>query len=217
MTLISQADVQFVAPCLIRNEVAKRHLFVVLSTMKIRLAAICFGLFVPLVVSGETHCVEGEIDYFSCPVSTQGKVMSICGNIGEADDISINSWVQYRFGRIGRVELAYPPEKNGSPEKFEGQDFVRFGDKLLLFINGKTLYEIGVSPEEEWYDGKETVFKKRSAGITVFLSRTRYLSINCNKVDLEQYLGRLGYLTRRLREHNGPIDLKGRFFDMSYK
>lgn len=184
--------------------------------MKTSLAAFWFGLTVPLVASAQTHCAKGEIDYFSCPVSTHGKVMSVCGNIGEADDISASSWVQYRFGRIGRVELAYPAEKHGSPKKFEGNDFVRFDDKLLLFVNGKTLYEIGVSPEQEWHDGEETVHTMQSAGVTVFRDKKRHFSFECGSVDIEKFHSRFGNLVRRLREHNGNTDFKARFFEMSF-
>jgi len=181
--------------------------------MRTTLAAILCVLSIPLFAHAQTHCRKGEVDFFSCPVSEKKKVMSICGNIRETDEISKDSWVQYRYGRIGRVELIYPTEKDGSPTKFEGNDFVKFSDKLLFFINGKILYEIGVFPEEEWDDGKERIVKKRTAGVTVFLNKTQYVNIECQKVDLDKYLQRLSYLIRRLREHNGNTDFKGHFFN----
>ena len=50
----------------------------------------------------------------------------MCGNItnGEIND---GSWLQYRFGKAGSIELTYPKEKTGSFSKFEGYYFNRYG------------------------------------------------------------------------------------------
>lgn len=50
-----------------------------------------------------TLCQPHEEVYFSCPVN--GKLLSVCASGNISPD---NGYVQYRFGRIGKIELEYP-------------------------------------------------------------------------------------------------------------
>ncbi|WP_133300348.1 hypothetical protein [Paraburkholderia lacunae] len=69
-------------------------------------------LFGTKVASAEaTLCQSHEEVYFSCP--TDGKVLSVCASGNISPD---NGYVQYRFGRVGRIELEYP-EKPYPPRK----------------------------------------------------------------------------------------------------
>ena len=65
----------------------------------------------------KTHCAESEKIYFSCNLVPSQKVVSLCGGSSERDRIS---WLQYRYGKIGKSEMVYPLNKNGSLEKFSG-------------------------------------------------------------------------------------------------
>jgi hypothetical protein len=58
-----------------------------------------------------TLCQPHEEVYFSCQIG--GKVMSVCASGNISPD---NGYVQYRFGRIGNIELEYP-EKPYPPKK----------------------------------------------------------------------------------------------------
>lgn len=58
-----------------------------------------------------TLCQPHEEVYFSCPID--GKVLSVCASGNISPD---NGYVQYRFGRIGSIELEYP-EKPYPPRK----------------------------------------------------------------------------------------------------
>ncbi|MFM0226318.1 hypothetical protein [Paraburkholderia dipogonis] len=69
-------------------------------------------LFAPKVVAADaTLCQSHEEVYFSCP--TRGKMLSVCASGNISPD---NGYVQYRFGRVDHIELAYP-EKPYPPRK----------------------------------------------------------------------------------------------------
>ncbi len=51
------------------------------------------------------HCAAGEQALFSCVVQ-DGKTLSLCGSAPGPD-----GWLQYRFGQLGEVELAWPEDR----------------------------------------------------------------------------------------------------------
>jgi hypothetical protein len=61
-----------------------------------------------------TLCTPNEGTYFSC-VLPKGKIVSLCGSPGLDAG---SGWVEYRFGRPGAVELAYPPTHDGARARF---------------------------------------------------------------------------------------------------
>lgn len=54
-------------------------------------------------------CAKDEVTYFSCP-SSNGRSINLCGKPAPT--------LQYRFGRPGRVELAYPAQAQDSVNAF---------------------------------------------------------------------------------------------------
>jgi len=71
-----------------------------------------------------THCELGETDYFSCRIKGTNKVASLCGSaIFEADsgERSRNAWLEYRFGRLSRIEFRFPSTRTASLESFVGE------------------------------------------------------------------------------------------------
>ncbi|MGF6916696.1 hypothetical protein [Paraburkholderia sp. 40] len=84
-----------------------------------------------------TLCYPHEEVYFSCP--TNGKIMSVCaaGNISPD-----NGYVQYRFGKIGHVEIEFP-EKPYPPEKWFSISDIQSGNLSfthLKFSSGRYHY-----------------------------------------------------------------------------
>ena len=73
--------------------------------------------FESAATDSKSHCAANEKIYFSCNLVQSQKVVSLCGGSSESDRIS---WLQYRFGKIGKPEMVYPQNKNGSLEKFSG-------------------------------------------------------------------------------------------------
>lgn len=135
--------------------------------MKILLASVIGALLVPSIAISQTHCAKDEVDYFSCATSVSNKVVSVCGNtaVGFGEDISDNSWIQYRFGRIGHIELTYPKDKQGSIKKFEGNHFSKYLAASLSFINEDALFIVGDG--EKW------------SGLEVSLSNGKRITMRC--------------------------------------
>lgn len=73
-----------------------------------RLALLVLFALPTYCLGGDTLCNSKEHVYFSCTVKGSGKLISLCGNSLEDED---RFWLQYRFGAIGKIELAYPQRK----------------------------------------------------------------------------------------------------------
>jgi hypothetical protein len=167
-------------------------------------------LLLPSVTMSQTLCREGEMDYFSCKTSNK-KIISVCGNItnGEIDD---SSWLQYRFGKVGAIELTYPKEKVGSVSKFEGNFFVKYGVIDLRFISGKVLYSVSINSAYSGEDAAERV--SSSAGVGVQIGKAKRVNLFCTKANtVEKYYGIFSALNETLRYNNGETDIFYHFYN----
>ena len=172
------------------------------------------ALSLPCVSVSQTLCRPGEKDYFSCRTTTSGKIVSVCGNIASGR-IDEDSWLQYRFGKIGAIELAYPAEMRGSIPKFEGNWFNRLNVVDLRFTNGKALYSVALN---ETYGGAEAQKRDRpSGGVHVNLGKTRVVNTFCQRVNARKYYGIFGDLNSSLRAYNGETDFLYRYYNSESK
>jgi hypothetical protein len=160
-------------------------------------------------VYSQTLCQSGEIDYFSCKTSSSGKLISVCGNIdlGEIDE---KSWVQYRFGKAGAIELAYPTELAGSPKKFEGNNLNKYNVNDLRFVNDGKTYSVRLEGVYSGDDSQERVVA--SGGVTIGhgYARERIEEVECLNIDEKIYFEPFASLNARLRSYSGETDF---FFD----
>lgn len=164
----------------------------------------------PCVGQSQTLCHSGEFDYFSCETTATEKIVSVCGNIASGE-IGRGSWLQYRFGKKGAIELTYPPKGSDSVAKFEGNYFSKYNVVDLRFINGRTLYGVELN---HTYSGDEAQQRDRpSGGITVILNKSKRMSINCKKVDASKYFRTFSDLNMSLRSHNGETDFLHHFYN----
>lgn len=62
-----------------------------------------------------SHCGPGEATVFTCPIG--GKIVSLCASSERSFSAGT---LQYRFGRIGNVELTYPEKPIPPLEAFTG-------------------------------------------------------------------------------------------------
>jgi hypothetical protein len=171
------------------------------------LAFVVVMLLLPCIGVAQTLCRTGEMDYFSCETTANRKIVSICGNITNGE-IDSESWLQYRFGKKGAIELSYPQDTSGSVEKFEGNYFGRYGVADLRFIAGRTLYGVALNLP---YDGDEAQRRKKSSGnISVTLGKSKHVRIGCTKISNAQLFIDLNIW---LRAHNGETDFLYYFFN----
>lgn len=129
-----------------------------------------FGLNVsmPVYVHGKDngHCKADEEVIFNCPM--QGKsarVLSICGSKAWGPD---KGQVQYRFGKPGKVELAYPTTNIKPRDAFRGslktsnlrikEEQHRSEDYTLSFFINKNEYKI--------YSSSKQISKKKYFGLS---------------------------------------------------
>lgn len=85
--------------------------------------ALCTSIALAVIVMSDlaradsaTHCKSNETNFFTCSIANSTKVVSLCGD--RKEETNEISWLQYRFGVIGRPELIYPASKAGSFSKF---------------------------------------------------------------------------------------------------
>ena len=88
-----------------------------------------------------THCGPGETVWFNAALDGSSKTVSICGS-SKLD--GGDAWLQYRFGRPGRVELAFPEKPAGNMSAFTYRRYTRPGTTYLKldFKNGGYTYAI---------------------------------------------------------------------------
>ncbi len=159
----------------------------------------CLLFTISCGVEAQTLCRKGEFEYFSCPISKSNKVLSVCGDMGSPRErgTSEDSWIQYRFGKPGAVELQFPREKRGSLKKFEGNYFGRYSFMDLRFINEKTKYSVTLYGP---YDGPDADERKGYSGsVSVTLAdQTRPTVISCRDGSESRHWENFKYLNIEL-------------------
>ena len=81
------------------------------------LAAGIFPLASTVVAAPATpsHCTPDEENLFSCRIGR--KTLSFC-TPKTVDDLHAPAWIQYRFGRIGALELVFPAARTSPVANF---------------------------------------------------------------------------------------------------
>ncbi|ANO35379.1 hypothetical protein A6E01_19385 (plasmid) [Vibrio breoganii] len=98
----------------------------------------------------KTLCSEKETVYFNCETGRK-TIISLCGDLGEREgEFAINehapssdAWLQYRYGTVGHIELAYPEDRRLSA--FESEEhFARYTSALtsVSFDTGDAQYDL---------------------------------------------------------------------------
>ncbi len=159
----------------------------------------------PAIVFSQTHCGKGEVDYFSCQIVGNEKVVSICGSVADSDN-NADSWLQYRFGRIGKIELKYPAEKKNSVSKFEGNWFNRYNVVDLRFINGQAIYNVALN-DRYGGDGEAPARKSASGEVNVEVGKLKPISLACKHANARKYYRLFTDLAAELRQRNGATDI----------
>jgi hypothetical protein len=116
-------------------------------------------------------CRDGEQQYFSCTLKSK-KTAAVCGG-GTGD----TSYMQYRFGKPGTVELEFPASRADSVSQFrisryfraaqDGNDSLTTQD--LLFTNNDTTYDLSATEEG----------RNNGVGIIVTGKDGKSVTLNC--------------------------------------
>ena len=97
--------------------------------------AACVAMSFTAQAEGASHCSLAERSLWKC--SSKQKVYELCAskNLGKS-----SGYLQYRAGRIGKIELSYPGELVHPRGLFRLQLYARDGG--LFFTIGKYEYEL---------------------------------------------------------------------------
>ena len=123
------------------------------------------SILVPNALAMQTHCRSREQILFSCKMSKK-KILSLCAS----NDLSRDTgYLQYRFGKAGKIELEYPNELKNSQKAFQFSRYTRPGTTYLRlkFTNQRTTYSIFSESTDDGGDGKPV----ETSGILVSTSR----------------------------------------------
>jgi len=69
-----------------------------------------------------TLCANGERVIFSCTLRQSAKVVSVCAS---KDLTNEQGYLQYRFGRPGKIELEFPKDRTNTQQQFEYSHYFR--------------------------------------------------------------------------------------------
>lgn len=135
-----------------------------IGALGLTISAIQSAMAQPVDPVTPSHCTSQEDVIFDCPIGK--KHVSVCNNGGD---------LQYRFGRLGSTELAFPqsPEENASVTQGTimlsggGGDYLRFSngdyDYVVYSAEGRGVLNEGVVVEK---DGKRLTTLKCSSYAT---------------------------------------------------
>ena len=169
-------------------------------TMKKSMLAAVLALSLGPAAFAQTLCRKGETDHLSCPTNGGKKILSVCSNIKEGVGVAEDSWVQYRFGSPGKIELAFPKEKKGSLARFRGYYFSPHGQSTsvsdLRFTSGRVAYSVDLNRFYESDEGPGPALY--GAGVDAELGKNRRVAIQCDRVDGPRYFD-------TFRELNGLV------------
>lgn len=125
----------------------------------------------------QSLCAKDETTYFSCPAS-HGRSINLCGKSPQT--------LQYRFGKPGRVELAFPARPEEGADAFRYAHYSRFQvDRFeLRFDNAGTEYVL--------FDYVESNRREAGVGVT---QGGKEISVSCRR----PVRSRLGELEGKLK------------------
>ena len=154
----------------------------------------------------ESLCTKNEIDYISCTLENL-KVASICGSpLKDSKTFKPldKAWIQYRIGKINKIEFIYPTSKTDSIAKFEGNDFHPHGEDHsvlnLRFINRNALYSFELVSSN-----------KITAGVSAEAGH-KLSSHECRGAINPSYLESFRELIWSISERNGQTDIFYEFY-----
>lgn len=135
----------------------------------------------PLELAAATHCRDGEVVVFSCQIKGSQKIASLCSSIRKSKRSVVPEALFYRFGKLGNVDLQFPPSAEGSLQKFRFNHYFRPGldSTAISFTNGSFDYSIyesldnedGTSPDEQHLAGLSVSSGRKNKGVGLTCSR----------------------------------------------
>lgn len=119
------------------------------------------------------HCTAGETVKFACKMAKGSKVLSLCAS----PEFSANQgYLQYRYGKLGKVEMEYPVQPVFSGNEFTISRYTR--PQVTLLSVSFTVKDVTYDVYDNYVaeDGEEDVTR----GVTVNLPDGRSIDLPCS-------------------------------------
>ena len=120
-----------------------------------------------------SHCRANEQVFFNCKAAN-GKLISLCGSKQLS---ATKGYVQYRFGKVGSIELQFPEKLEGSQKEFRYDHYFRYRVDRSDITFKAAGYEYTVF---DYWDG-DMKPEGRTSGVTVqsLSNEQNYVQIGC--------------------------------------
>ena len=140
-------------------------------------------VFVLLIPSAQpvSLCNADEKIIFNCTIKQNAKLVSLCSSTNLSKD---RGYIQYRFGRPGKIELEFPKSRDKSQQAFKYSHYFRaqFDTTEISFTSGN--YEYSIFDD---YNGEER--PARSAQGVKITAPDREWTLDCRTRAKADYSG----------------------------
>ena len=156
------------------------------------LIAVTFSAVVQANAGTPSLCAPKETAYFSCQAQN-GKTISLCGDSRVTDPKGPDdSWLQYRYGRAGAIELAYPNSRKDSLARFTAERIRANGGlnsiDSVTFDNGLFHYAVEYVVPDGAPSWSGVTVEERSKSRQVAKISCKSTSVTTKFFDLVDYL-----------------------------
>lgn len=119
-------------------------------------------------------CNTDEKIIFSCTIKQNAKIVSLCSSPELTKD---RGYIQYRFGRPGKIELEFPKSREKSQQAFKYSHYFRakFDLTQISFISEQHEYSIF-----DEYNGEQRPARS-SQGVTVIPPNRPEVTLTCRE------------------------------------
>jgi len=138
-------------------------------------------------------CARGETVVWNCETVKERKLASVCGS---KDLDRARGYVQYRFGRPGKVELEFPRQRTNTQSAFKYSRYTRplVTYLKLEFVNGGVSYTISDdSNSEERPARRDAAITIKELGVNIERSLRCRMPVAGSLMKLENVVEREDY------------------------
>ena len=140
--------------------------------MKFFLFVFLFAVAVLPPTQQASLCGSDEKIIFSCTIKENAKIVSLCSSREFAKD---RGYIQYRFGRAGKVELEFPKSREKTQQAFKYSHYFRAQVDLTEISFTSDNYQYSIFDD---YNGEERP-AQTSQGVKVTAPNGKEVTLTC--------------------------------------
>ncbi len=121
-------------------------------------------------------CNTNESIIFNCNIKNSIKSLSVCSSQNLSNK---SGYIQYRFGRIGAIELEYPTEKEASRSSFLFATYTRF--QVSEISLGFSINNINYLIFDNYYAESKPIVNEKGIAIISQGTEKKHIKLLCGK------------------------------------